>query len=110
MNEFAGKRIVVMGLGRFGGGIGVTRWLCGQGANVLVTDLADAEHLTDSVESLDGLPITYRLGGHDKSDLSDCDLLVVSPAVDKTRSDYFKSAIAQRIPWTSEMNLFLERC
>ena len=33
------KRVVVMGLGRFGGGVGVTRWLASRGASVLVTDL-----------------------------------------------------------------------
>ena len=46
--DLAGKRITVMGLGRFGGGIGVTRWLCSQGADVLVTDKDPAEDLCDS--------------------------------------------------------------
>jgi S-adenosylhomocysteine hydrolase len=41
-SSFAGKRVTVAGLGRFGGGIAVTRWLCAQGAKVLVTDLDSA--------------------------------------------------------------------
>src|ERR1043166_4919005 len=110
MAEFKGKRVIVMGLGRFGGGIGVTRWLCGQGADVHVTDLADAEALQESVAALDGLPVTYRLGGHDEADLDRCDVLVVSPAVDKRRSEFFQVARRRNIPWTSEMNLFLQRC
>jgi UDP-N-acetylmuramoylalanine--D-glutamate ligase len=109
-NEFSGKRIVVMGLGRFGGGIGVTRWLCNQGARVHVTDLATPDDLAGSLDTIKGLALTHRLGGHDESDLDDCHLLVVSPAVDKSKSNFFKAALRQGIPWTSEMNLFLERC
>lgn len=108
--NLTGKRGVVMGLGRFGGGIGVTRWLCGQGAKVHVTDLASREELAASLDSLKGLPLTLHLGGHDETDLDGCELLVVSPAVDKTKSDFFQSAVRRGIPWTSEMNLFLQRC
>ena len=102
--------MVVMGLGRFGGGIGVTRWLAEQGAQVTVTDLAPAEKLAESLEQLKDLPVTMRLGGHDPGDLDDCDLLVVSPAVPKERSEFVQEAIARGIPLTSEMNLFIERC
>lgn len=108
--EFAGKRVIVMGLGRFGGGIGVTRWLASQGARVLVTDQASQADLAQSIEKLSGLEIDYRLGGHDGVELDGCDLLVISPAVDKTKSAFVKSALAKGIPCSSEMNLFLERC
>ncbi len=104
------KRITVMGLGRFGGGIGVARWLCGEGARVLVTDKASATELATSVGKLRGLPIDYHLGGHDDRDLDGCELLVVNPAVDKSQSPLFRSAVERGVPWTSEMNLFLERC
>lgn len=110
MTAFAGKRVVVMGLGRFGGGIGVARWLCEQGARVLVTDLSTEADLAQSVASLDGLGLEYRLGGHDPADLDGCDLIVVSPAVDKRKSGFFQTAVAKGVPWTSEMTLFLERC
>ncbi|MFT7678711.1 MAG: UDP-N-acetylmuramoylalanine-D-glutamate ligase, partial [Planctomycetota bacterium] len=39
----AGKRCVVMGLGLFGGGAAVARFLARQGAQVLVTDRRDAD-------------------------------------------------------------------
>src|SRR5262245_36844169 len=99
-----------MGLGRFGGGIGVSRWLVEQGANVTVTDLATQDELASSVAALKNLPIEYRLGGHDATDLQTCDLLVVSPAVDKAKSEFFAQAASCGVPWTSENNLFLERC
>jgi len=108
--DLGNKRVLVMGLGRFGGGIGVTRWLVGQGARVTVTDRESAESLRGSVEQLAGLEVTYHLGGHQESDLDACDLLVVSPAVNKARSDFVQNALARGIPISSEMNLFVERC
>ena len=74
-----------MGLGRFGGGVGVTRWLINQGANVLVTDQADADTLASSIEQLADLLSTQRLemihGPHTNALLEQADLLVVNPAV-----------------------------
>ena len=47
-----GKQVVVMGLGRFGGGLGVTQWLLEQGAKVLLTDLASrSEEHTSELQS-----------------------------------------------------------
>ncbi len=109
-SEFTGKRVVVMGLGRFGGGVGVARWLCDQGARVVVTDIADAEVLDASLQALDGLDIEFHLGGHDDRDLDQCDLLVVNPAVNRSKSPFFAAAMTRGIPCSSEMNLFLERC
>lgn len=108
--EFRGRRVVVMGLGRFGGGIGVTRWLAGQGADVVITDLAQPEELAVSVSQLKDVPFDLVAGNHPVSLLDDCHLLVVSPAVDKNRSEFFREAVRRDLPWTSEMNLFLERC
>jgi UDP-N-acetylmuramoylalanine--D-glutamate ligase len=104
------RRLVVMGLGRFGGGIGVTRFLVSRGARVLVTDRAGEDTLRGSLDKLADLPIEYRLGEHRDSDLDGADLLVISPAVDRQTSDFFQSAVARGVPWTTEMNLFLSRC
>ena len=45
-----GQRVTVMGLGRFGGGLGVSQWLLDQGAKVVLTDLATEEELSDQIE------------------------------------------------------------
>ena len=50
--ELADRPVTVMGLGRFGGGVGVATWLATRGARVLVTDLASTEELASSVEAL----------------------------------------------------------
>jgi UDP-N-acetylmuramoylalanine--D-glutamate ligase len=99
-----------MGLGRFGGGVGVARWLAAQGARVTVNDAAAADTLADSIAQLDGLPITFKLGGHDPADFLAADLLVLNPAVDKVKSPAVQAALAAGVPYTTEMNLFLERC
>ena len=108
--SLAGRRVLVIGLGRFGGGVGVTRWLVSQGARVTVTDCADAEHLVDSVDAVADLDVTLHLGGHDLADLDATELAVVNPAVVKDRSALFKAIVRRKIDWTTEINLFCERC
>ena len=81
--DFRGRRVTVVGLGRFGGGVGVTRWLCQQGALVTVSDLAPAESLVASLQQIEGCPATLHLGGHKPEDFLDAELLIVSPAMPK---------------------------
>jgi len=105
--EFAGARVVVMGLGRFGGGIGVARYLAQQQADVLVTDLHTADELRNSLAQLDGLPIRYRLGSHQVDDFAAADLVVVNPAVDPKGNPYLRAATNQSVPLTSELQIVL---
>jgi UDP-N-acetylmuramoylalanine--D-glutamate ligase len=108
MHNLSGKRVTVAGLGRFGGGIAVSRWLVEQGARVLVTDLAPAETLSDSIKQLEGLEIEYHLGGHHEEDFSCADLVVASPAIPRT-DHYLQIAKAAGVPVTTEICLLVER-
>ncbi len=108
-NDLAGQRVSVIGLGRFGGGLGVTRWLVEQGAKVTVSDQASEEDLAASLDPLRGLDVTLHLGGHREEDFTQADLLVVNPAVPKT-APLLQQAIRAGVPRTTEINLFLERC
>lgn len=110
LSNLSGRRALVVGLGRLGGGLGVTRWLCEQGAVVTVTDQASAESLAESVEALRGLPVALHLGGHNDADLDTSDLVIINPAVHKSASPYFREIVRREIEWTTEMNLFCERC
>ncbi len=107
---FKGLSVLVVGLGRFGGGVGVTRWLASQGAEVTVTDQADAASLAGSVQAVADLDVRLHLGGHDPADLDAAELVVINPAVNKTRSPLFQAVAHRGIEWTTEMNLFCERC
>ena len=110
MKNLKGLRALVVGLGRFGGGVGVTRYLVLAGARVTVTDLADEVGLAASLRRIDDLEVSLALGGHDESLLDECDLVVINPAVPKDKSGFFQAVRRRRIPWTSEMNLFVEGC
>ncbi len=109
VGDLAGRKVTVVGLGRFGGGLGVTRWLCKQGARVTVSDQADAESLSESVLALADLDVQLHLGRHQEEDFLTADLLVVSPAVPKSQP-LIRLADERGIERTSEMNLFLQRC
>lgn len=109
-----GMRATVMGLGRFGGGVGVTRWLAGQGVGVLVTDLAPAGDLAGPIEQIrdlvDAGVVTLRLGGHAEDDFVRTDLVVANPAVPRPATNpMLEAARGARVPITTEIALVLER-
>lgn len=108
-SNWRNRRVTVMGLGGFGGGVGVTRWLAAAGATVTVTDCAPAERLERSLTEIADLGVTLRLGGHDERDFRETDLVVVNPAVPDS-SPYLAAARAAGVPITTEINLFVERC
>ena len=109
IQDFKGKRITVMGLGRFGGGVGVTRWLAQNGAKVLATDKAAPGKLQPALEQIADLDIELRLGEHREGDFRDTDLVVVSPAVPESNK-YLQAARDAGVEITTEINLFVERC
>jgi UDP-N-acetylmuramoylalanine--D-glutamate ligase len=112
--DFAGARVTVMGLGRFGGGAGAARWLADRGAEVLITDLASEERLATSLARLRDLLSTgrvrLRLGGHEPADFEYADLVVVNPAVPQPWADPFLHRARTRgVPITTEIRLVTER-
>jgi len=104
-----GLRVTIMGLGLFGGGVGVARWFTRQGARVAVTDLRDAVALEESVHALANSGIEFHLGGHPERDFTEVDLVVVNPAVPWT-SPHLALARARGVPLETELNLFFKRC
>jgi UDP-N-acetylmuramoylalanine--D-glutamate ligase len=110
ITDFHGKRVTVMGLGHFGGGTAVSRWLVGQGAQVLVTDHAPAEKLSDPISQLKDLPITFHLGpNQQQDDFTGADIVVASPAIPPS-NPFLQAARAAGVPVTSEICLFVQRC
>lgn len=104
-----GKRVLVFGLGVHGGGVGVTRWLVGQGARVTVTDLKRRAELASSLAQLRGLRITYVLGRHRLSDIVASDLIIQNPGVPAT-SPYLAAARKRGIPIETDIGLFFTIC
>ncbi len=109
-----GQRVTVMGLGRFGGGVGVTRWLAAQGALVLVTDRDPEEKLVEPVAQIAELilkgQVSLRLGEHNVSDFTKTDLVIANPAVPTPWENRFlRSAQAAGVPISTEIRLLVER-
>ncbi len=104
-----GRRVTIMGLGSFGGGVALTRYLATQGASVTVTDLQSADALQASLAALRDLPVRYVLGEHRPPDFLDTDVVFVNPAVPLT-SPYLALARTRGVPLDSEMNLFVRQC
>lgn len=109
ITDWSNRRVTVMGLGRFGGGVGVTRWLARQGARVLVTDQSPSDKLADSVSQIADCGAELVLGTHREQDFRDTDLVVVNPAVPPS-SPFLSAASASGVPVTTEINLFVQRC
>lgn len=104
-NNLKNKKVVVMGLGLLGGGVETVKWLVGQGASVLVTDLKTKKELNDSLKKLRGLKIEYVLGKHRKQDFTKADLIIKNPGVARN-SKFLKIARRNRIPIESDLSLF----
>jgi len=114
LDEFAGKRITIMGLGRFGGGLGVTRWLADRGTRLTVTDLADeqalAGPLAELADPIEHGTVTLHLGGHERADFTGCDLVIANPAVPRPwENEYLQAARSAGVPITTEIRLLIER-
>lgn len=108
-----GSRVTVMGLGQFGGGLGVTRWLVERGARVLLTDRDPAEKLARPLAELEASiadgSVTLRLGGHDEADFVNADVVIANPAVPTPWNNiYLSAARAAGTPVTTEIRLAVD--
>ncbi|MCD4704588.1 UDP-N-acetylmuramoyl-L-alanine--D-glutamate ligase, partial [bacterium] len=90
--NFKNKKILIMGLGIIGKGLKDALFFYEQGARVTVTDLKTADELKKSTDILKQYPdIKLHLGGHQKSDFLDTDLIVRNPAI-PSNSKFLKLA------------------
>ena len=109
MADYRDKRVLVMGLGLHGGGLGVTRFFCERGAAVTVTDLRSASELESSLAELTDLEVRLVLGVHRDSDFKDADLIIRNPAV-PADSRYLQIARTHGVPVDMEMGIFFDEC
>ena len=103
--SFKGKKVLIMGLGLLGRGLGDARFFAEEGAEVLVTDLKTEEQLKDSLEQLKGFPsIRYRLGGHQLEDFKGQDMVIKAAGV-PLDSPYIEEARKNGIPIEMDASL-----
>ena len=107
---FAGKKVLVMGLGRFGGGADVAKFAAGAGGKVTITDLASDEQLSDSLKQLEEFPdIEYHLGSHSPADFEQADIIIANPAVSPD-NEFLKLARRHNRFISTQINIFFEMC
>jgi UDP-N-acetylmuramoylalanine--D-glutamate ligase len=107
LEPLAGKQAVVLGLARQG--TALVRYLVGEGAHVVVSDLRDADTLGDALGTLKGVPVRYVLGEHPFSILDGTDLVCLSGGV-PIDSPIVVEARRRGMPLSNDAQLFLERC
>jgi UDP-N-acetylmuramoylalanine--D-glutamate ligase len=109
MLEFKNKKIIIMGLGLHGGGLGVAKFLAKQGAKLTITDLKTRKQLASSIKKLKNFKIKYVLGRHDKKDFRKADMVIQNPGVSRD-SEFLKEAIKNKIPIETDLTLFFRLC
>jgi len=108
ISSLKGKRVLVVGLGLQGGGVGVARFFSRHGSLVTVTDTKSHGELSDSITALKDQPnITYHLGGHHNEDFLNTDLIIKGPSV-RWDNPYILKALQVGIPVTMETALFVK--
>jgi len=108
--EISGKKVLVIGLGRFGGGVDAVRFAARTAARVIVSDAASAKTLEQSIAQLADLKnVELHLGQHDPDDIRTSDLIIVNPAVSE-ESPFLATARSLGRPITTAVNLFFQAC
>ena len=99
--DVRGQRVLVVGLAK--SGVSAAKLLHARGARVTVTDRRAATELHSQIEALGAGP-QLALGGHDESDFTSADLVVVSPGVPLALPE-IAAARRQGVPVLGEVEL-----
>ncbi len=103
--KYLNKKVLVVGLGLQGGGIGVAKFFAELGAHVTVTDKKDEKILKPSVDQLKKLPITFHLGGHAMNDFLNADVIFKGPSVPWTLEGIIEAG-KKGVPVEMELSFF----
>ncbi len=119
--SFQDAIVTVMGLGRYGGGGGLsaTKWLLRHGSQIVITDLKDAAELKESVDGVMEWFNKYRelfpdrtiyqplfiLGQHRPEDFLSVDCVVQSPGV-QSEVEFVQQAKDKGVAIESDVSLF----
>lgn len=106
MDDLTGKRMVIIGLARQGAAL--ARFAAGLGAEVVVSDLRAADRLTETINALADLDISYVLGEHPLSLLEGTDVLAISGGVPAT-VPIVQAARERGVPVTNDSLEFVRR-
>ncbi len=110
LSDFRNKKVLIMGLGLHGGGVGAAAFFAKRGSRVMVTDLKTKKELAPSIVALRRFRnITYHLGGHLARDFRTVDYIIKNPGVPED-SQFLKIAKGARVPVLSDVEIFFRVC
>jgi len=110
MNDlnFKDKKVLIMGLGINGGGLGSTKFFAKEGANVRVTDMMNADFLKSSIDELQEFnKIEYFLSGYRFEDFEWADIIIKNPSV-KPDDEYIAFAKEKNKQIETDVSIFLQ--
>ncbi len=108
--DFQGLRVLIFGLGSFGGGMGAARYFLERGARVSITDLRSADEMAAARDTLAESGVDrWTLGEHRAEDFERADWVVVNPGV-PPRSPFLALAERGGARLVTEIGLFLRWC
>ncbi|AQQ08818.1 UDP-N-acetylmuramoylalanine--D-glutamate ligase [Sedimentisphaera cyanobacteriorum] len=102
------KTVLVMGLGKFGGGADAALYASKFAQKVTVTDLSNRDSLPQA-DALEAKDIQLVLGEHRESDFTECDVLIVNPAIAEDNR-FVRKAEESGALVTSSIALFFQQC
>jgi len=107
--RYKNKKILLMGLGGFekGSGVSAAEFLASRGADLTITDLKTEKELTKNLAVLKKYKnIKYVLGEHRAKDFATADWVIKNPDV-PMNSPFLKIAQKRKIPIDNDITLFL---
>mgnify|MGYP003393303431 CR=1 FL=1 len=108
MGNFKDMKVLIMGLGLNGGGVGSAKFFAQHEAQVRVTDLKQEIDLKLSINELKEFRnIEYSLGGHKNEDFSWADLIIKNPGV-KPNNPYLNLSNKLGKKVEQDMGIFLQ--
>ncbi|PJE58041.1 MAG: UDP-N-acetylmuramoyl-L-alanine--D-glutamate ligase [Candidatus Portnoybacteria bacterium CG10_big_fil_rev_8_21_14_0_10_36_7] len=104
---FSGKKILLVGLGRLGGGLAMAKFLILHKAKLTITDMLLPSELKDGLKKLKGQKIKFTLGEHKAEDFLKADYIIFNQAV-SIYSKWPKFIIKNKKKYFNNLTLFLE--
>src|SRR5690242_5369526 len=108
--DFRGRRVTIIGLGKGRATAGIARFAVANGARVTIADPKPAAELGEGIARLGDTPAELVLGpSSDDAALADPDFVFINQGV-RPRSATVQRALQRKIPVLTEMGLFFRLC
>jgi UDP-N-acetylmuramoylalanine--D-glutamate ligase len=107
--SFQGRKVLILGVGILGGGIGMARYCHDHGATLRITDLRGPNQLRLALEALSDIGAEFILGCHREEDIDWADIVIRNPGVPPDHP-LLARAKAQGKPIEMEIAYFIRHC